>query len=114
MVDLRLIRHAAQTAADPEFKTAFAFANHGDGAYVVNAHQTAGFIAATGERDLEFASVILGAGVAQQVVSDGAGVGSDVERFRAAHARQRAGGDVADRIAASFARGDARCGKPAL
>ena len=67
--------------------------------------------AAAGERDLELAAEILRVGMAEQKAHGRLRVGRDVERLVAAHAGERAGGDVAHRVAAGFARRDADRGQ---
>ena len=75
--------------------------------------ERARLVLAAGERDLELAAEVHRVRVAEQVERDGLGVGRDVERFGVADAGQRAGGDVADAVAARFARRDADGREPA-
>ena len=110
---LRLLRHGAEAAADVELEAAFAVLNDADRADVVDPDQAAGFVAAAGERDLELAAEVLRVGVAEQEIRRRLGVGRDVERLRAADAGDRASRDVADRVAAGLAGGDADGGQAA-
>ena len=79
----------------------------------MESNETAGFVRAAGERDLEFAAEILRVGMAQHEVRDGFRVGRDVKSLRAADAGDGAGGHVANGIAAGFAGGDADRGEAA-
>ena len=71
------------------------------------------FVLAAGECDLEFPAEVLRVRMAQQVKRHRLGIGRDVERFGMADAGQRAGGDVADRVAARLAGGDPDRRQPA-
>ena len=63
--------------------------------------------------DLELAPHFLGVAVTQQMVGHRLGVGRGIEGLAAADAGQRAGGDVAHRVAAGLAGGDAHGRQPA-
>ncbi len=108
-----LIRHRAETAADKHFEPASAVMDFGDGAEVVHVHQPAGFVLAAGESRLEFPSEILRVRVAEQKERQRLRVRRHIKRLGAADTRQRAGGDVADRVAAGLAGGDADGGQAA-
>src|SRR6185436_20466242 len=104
-------RDGAQAAADVELEAAPAVLHLGDRADVVHHGQAAGVLGAAGERDLELAAEALGVLVAQQELRARLRVGRDVERLRAADARERAAGHVPDRVAARLARRDPRRGQ---
>ena len=79
----------------------------------MHVHQAAGVLPAAGERDLELAAEVLRVGMAEQEAHDRLRVGRDVEGLVAADAGERAGGDVAHRVAAGLAGGDADRGQAA-
>ena len=70
-------------------------------------------LSAAAERRLKFSAEILAIGMAEEEFSQRPRIGSDVEHFVLASSRKRAGGDVADGIAAGFARGDIGGGEAA-
>ena len=113
---LGIVGHGAQTAADHHLEAAardaVALPGLGDEAQIMNIGQAAAAGLAAGEGDLELSAHVLGVGVAQQVIGHGLGVGRGIEGLAAAHAGERAGGDVAHRIAAGLAGGDADGGQP--
>ena len=113
---LGLMRHRAEPAADVQLEAApglaVHLAGHRHGAQVVHPHQPAGLVAAAGEGDLELAPEVLHVGMAEQEVGQRPRVGGDVEGLGMAHAGHRAGGDVAHRVAARLAGGDADRGQP--
>src|SRR5262249_22475424 len=80
---------------------------------VVHGRQAAGVLPATGQCDLELTPEVLRVGMAEQEAHDRLRVRRDVERLVAAHAGKRAGGDVADGVAARFAGRDTDCGEAA-
>ena len=63
------------------------------------------------EADLEFARQVLRERVAQQIIRNGTAVGGHVEGLARAGSRLVAGGDVADRVAAGLAGGEAVLGQ---
>ena len=111
VVELGLVRHGAQTAAHVEGKAALLlpihFAHDGQAAHVVHAGQSAGFVFTAGKGDLEFAPEVLAVRMTEEEMGQGVGVGGDVECLGAADAGQGAGGQVAHRVAARLAGGDA-------
>jgi hypothetical protein len=73
----------------------------------VHLHEAARLVLAARERRLELAPEVLHVGMAEQEAHQRLRVRRDVERLGLAHARERARGDVAHRVAARLARGDA-------
>ena len=63
-------------------------------------------LGATLERDLELARQPVGKRMAEEIARHRLGVRRDIEDLGVLHARVRAGGDVADRVAARLARGE--------
>ncbi len=108
---LRLVRRGAQPAADVEIEGALLDpvdrGGAGDGAEVVHHHQAAGLAGAAREGGLELAPEVLAVGVAEQEAEEGRGIGGGVEGLGVAHARERAGREVAHPVAARLAGGDA-------
>ncbi len=113
---LRRLRHGPEAPADhqlePALRLAVFDARAGDGAHVVKVGEPAGVVLAARERDLELASEVLRVVVAEQEERHRVRVRGDVEGLVAADASVRAGGQVADGVAAGFAGGDAGRGEP--
>ena len=78
------MRHGAKTAADVGFEPLLPIFEDGNATEVVHGNQPAGFVLASGEGDLEFATEILAVGVAEQKAHDGFGIGGDIEGLGAA------------------------------
>src|SRR5581483_1750989 len=103
---LGLLRHGAKAAADIEGKAALTVLDLGDEPDIVDVCQRASLFGAAGKRNLELAAELLGVGVADQMPGERMGVGRHIEGFGAADAGDGAAGDVAETVAAGFARGD--------
>ena len=107
------MRYGAEAATDVELEAAFFHAvdglNHADAAHVVHIGQAAGLVFAAGEGDLEFAAEVLTVGVPKQETHNGLRIRRDIEGLRAADSGEGAGGDIAHRITAGLAGGDADC-----
>src|SRR5207245_6106001 len=79
---------------------------------IVNARDRAvPVIFAAGEGDLELARQIMKLRMPEQITRHAEGVARHVKHFARANAGQRAARDIAHRIAAGFARGQARLGE---
>ena len=106
----RYAGHYGETAADHYLEPAFHLAVHllepGHKTDVVDAGHGAVLLAA-GEGGLGLAGHGLGHGVTQEVAGVGSRVGSYVKRLVGADAREGAAGDVAHRVAACLAGGQA-------
>ena len=113
----RLVRNGAKSSAHVHGKPALFFAvfgaRDGDQAQVVHVREAAGVLRAAAERGLEFPAEALAVRVAEQEFRQRAGIGRDVEDFVLADAGIGAGGNIAHRISAGFARGDIRGGQAA-
>ncbi len=103
---LRFDGQRAQSAADHDAEAALAIAHHGADAEIVDGSGDAILVAASIERDLEFARQVLREVLAQHRVGQLLRVGAHVEDFVARDAAPDAGGDVADGIEAGFANGE--------
>ena len=109
---LRLVRHRAEPAAHHHLEAALSIPQPRHKSRVVHLHQPAGGIFAARKSGLELAPEVLHIRVAEQKVHERRGVGRNIECLAAAHPRQRAGGDIAHRIAAGFAGGNAHRRQP--
>src|SRR5690606_16814051 len=104
---------SAHVDFEPTLQGAVAEACFGDTPDVVKAGESAWFVGAPGECDLELASHVLGVGMNQQEVGYGVSVRADVEDFVSAYAGYLASRDVADGVAARFSRRDPYVGQTA-
>ena len=114
--DLGRLRHRAESSADHELESSLRFAAHetraSDRSEVVEIGQSARVLFAARERHLELPAEVLGVVVAEEEEREGVGVRRHVEPLVLAYAGVGASGDVANRIAARFARGDADGSEP--
>ena len=112
----RLVRHRPEPASDIHLEAALLdavhLAGHRDRAEVVHDDESAGVLSAAGERDLELAPEVLDIGVAEQEAHRRLGMRRDIEGLVAADPGDRAGGHVADGVAARFAGRDTGRGEP--
>ena len=109
----RGLHHDRRAAADDDAEAARAAADLRAEAEIVHAEQRMVFIGASFERDLEFARQRRAEGMPQQIARRRFRIRRHVEHLGRRHAGERAAGDVAHRIAAGFARGDASVGEHA-
>ena len=103
-------RQRSQTAGDGHAEAVHAVADHGAQADVVDRGGDAIFGAA-GKRDLELARQAVGQLLVQKRQRQPPGVGLHIEGLLGMNAGQRARRDVADRVVAGFARGQADIGQ---
>src|SRR5262249_11228161 len=102
--------NGTKTATDEELEAALPIFDRSNAAQVVHRNQSARFMFAAAEGDLEFSAEILCIGMAQQVKRRRLRVRRHIEGLSSADARQRAGRHVANRISARLACGDShRC-----
>ena len=105
-----LVRNGPQPAANIQFKPAHVdavlTASHGNGSQIVHAGQSTGVLAASAKGRFELSAEVLAVGMAQQESGQSPGIGSHIEGLVRADPRIGAGGDVANRIAASLSSGD--------
>ena len=105
------MRHRPEPTADEQLESALQFSiDHSrrrDAAEIVQRHQRARFMLATGECDLKFPPEILGVRMAEQIIRARLGIRRYIKRLGAADTGQRAGGDISHGISAGFAGGDA-------
>ena len=115
--ELRLVGHRAEAPPHVDLEPALGprggLSGDRDRPEVVHVHEAARVLPATREGHLELAAEVLGVGVPEEEPHGRAGVGGHVEGLVAADPRERAGGDVADGVAARFAGGDAHRREPA-
>ena len=108
--------HGAQAAAHEDLETplelAVDLASLGQVTEIVELDQATSLVLTAGESDLDLAPKVLDVVVAEQEPSECVGIGRDVEGLGGADARERAGGDIAHRVAARLTRGDADRGQP--
>ena len=100
-----------ESAADDHAEAALAVADDRAQADVVDGAHDAIFVGAAIEGDLEFARQVAGEVLAEEGVGEALGVGADVEDFVLREPGPGAGGDVADRVVAGFAIGEADVGE---
>ena len=97
---------SSESAADVHLETldpsSVHFLHGRNGANVVDHRETAWFVVAAGEGNLEFPSEVLRIGMAEQKVGHRKRVGSDVKTLRRAETRIGASGDVAHHVAAGL------------
>ena len=113
----RLARHRAEPAADDDLEAALElavdFADRGDVTDVVHLDDPTGVLRATAEGRLEFPAKLHRVRMAHEEPRERVRIGRDVKGFVVAHAGNRAGGHVADGVAAGLARSDAYRGETA-
>src|SRR5262249_16409596 len=102
---------SGEAAAERHAEARFAVPGAREQADVVERGADAVVAAAAAEGDLELAREGRAERSAQKVPGDGFGVRRAVERLQRGCARVRAGGDVADGVAARLARGESRVGE---
>ena len=108
---LRLGGQRTEAAADHHAETAPAVADRGPQADIVDGALHAIARGAAVERELELARQVAGEILAQKRVSQSLGVGAHVEDLVVGDAGPGAGGDVAHRVVAGFAIGQAGVGQ---
>ncbi len=116
-VELCLLGNCSEPAANVHLETLdpspVSFLYDGNGPNVVDHRETARFVIAAREGNLEFASEVLRVGAAQQKVGHRQRMGGDIKTLRRAETGIGASGDVANHVAAGFTGRDPHFGQPA-